>query len=60
MEDKKIEEHFRKGTFKSNMTRIKHIMSRALGPDGKLYSGEAGSRLRKKQRAKADYYKRNQ
>ena len=59
MKDKEIEKHFRKGTFKSDRGRIKDILTRATGPDGKLYHGPAGKALQEKQRAKANYYRRN-
>jgi len=35
--------------------KLMKIMSRTKGPDGKIYSGEAGLALQKKQKAEQDY-----
>ena len=56
----KIEQYFRQGILKSNMSRIENIMSRAMDhKTGKLYHGEEGEQLIQRQLDKAQYYERN-
>lgn len=55
-----IEKGFRKGTLKTSVANVEKLMSRTLDKStGKVYTGEAGRNLRKKQLAKQAYYARN-
>ena len=54
-----IEKGFRRGTLKTTRNNVERLMNRATDAAGKVYTGEAGKTLRKKQLAKQSYYDRN-
>lgn len=61
MSDKDFEKQVEQAAEKTGIkkSRLRDIMSRTKGPDGKLYSGEEGRQLQKKQKAEQEYKARN-
>lgn len=47
------------GKFNLKKDTIDRIHTRVVGPDGKVYQGEAGTNIRKKMLEKQKYYERN-
>jgi hypothetical protein len=57
MADKDFERRVESAAKKTGIsaTKLRDVMSRTKGPDGKIYKGEAGLALQKKQKAEQDY-----